>query len=67
LSNRTKAIEQPGAKLTPAIRGWIDNVVVPAMVREWIAREGSENRIANGPKVVAQFEGRDVLSAEAIR
>jgi hypothetical protein len=67
LSNRRKEIEQPEAKLTPEIRGWIDNVIVPAMVREWLTREEHANRVANGPKSVAQFEGRDVLSAEEIR
>lgn len=67
LSNRRKEIDQPEAKLTPEIRGWIDNVIVPAMVREWLTCEEHANRVAKGPKFVAQFEGRDVLSAEEIR
>lgn len=42
-------------------------MIVPAMVREWLTREEHANRVANGPKSVAQFKGRDVLSAEEIR
>ena len=36
----------PGARLDPEVRSWIRNVIVPAMVREYLAEQwkGSANR-----------------------
>ena len=32
--------------LTPELRSWIDNVVAPALVREYVARLECENSLA---------------------
>lgn len=56
-----------GAKLDPNLREWIDRVVVPALVREYIAEHKEPNRVADPARAVRQFEANDRLSAEGIQ
>ena len=35
-----------GKRLDPALKSWLDNVVIPALVREYIADTEKQNRLA---------------------
>lgn len=39
MSERQKELERLGAKLDPALKGWIDRVIVPGMVRQYLAQK----------------------------
>lgn len=45
MATAPKLVSSQSALLDQQVRSWIDNVIVPAMVREFLARSGS-----NGPK-----------------
>jgi hypothetical protein len=66
VTEQQKELERLGAKIKPAVRSWVDNVIVPALVEEWLAQEGSANRLAVTPQGVAQFESSELLSAEGV-
>lgn len=38
MTGRQKELERLGAKLDPALKGWIDRVIVPGMVRQYLSR-----------------------------
>jgi hypothetical protein len=65
LSERQKEIERLGARLDPALRTFIDRVIVPALVREYIADR--QNGLAAGARAVAQSEASNALSAEGVQ
>ena len=46
-SKETAERQRLGAKLSPALRDFVDRVIVPALTREYIAEHGSGNHIAN--------------------
>jgi hypothetical protein len=56
-----------GAKLDPALRDFVDRVIVPALVREYIAEHGTPNQLADSARGVRQFEPKKRLSAEGIQ
>jgi hypothetical protein len=56
-----------GAKLDPALRDIVDRVIVPALVREYIAEHGTPNQLARPARAVRQFEPKKRLSAEGIQ
>lgn len=35
-----------GRKLDPALKSWMDNVIIPALVREYLAEIEKRNRLA---------------------
>lgn len=35
-----------GKRLDPALKSWLDNVVIPALVREYVAETEKHNRLA---------------------
>ena len=35
-----------GKKLNPALKSWLDNVIIPALVREYLAEIEKRNRLA---------------------
>ena len=35
-----------GKKLDPALKSWMDNVIIPALVREYLAEMEKRNRLA---------------------
>ncbi len=35
-----------GKKLNPALKSWLDNVIIPALVREYMADMGKRNNLA---------------------
>ena len=53
--------------LDAEVRSWIRNVVVPAMVSDYIAERGASNNLAEPIKAVPQCEANGRLSAEGIQ
>ena len=35
-----------GKRLDPALKSWLDNVIIPALVREYLAEIEQQNRLA---------------------
>ncbi len=66
MTEEQKELERLGAKIKPVLRSWIDNVIVPSLVDEWLAREKPAYRVAGTPGLVAQFDESKVLSAEEV-
>jgi hypothetical protein len=64
VSNET---EKLGAKLDPEVRSWIKNVIVPAMVCEFMAEHSSPNSLAKPIALVPQCKANGRLSAEGIQ
>ena len=44
-SARAGAAKHP-AKLNPALKSWLDNVIIPALVREYLAEIKNRNQLA---------------------
>ncbi len=42
-TNRTSGL---GKRLDPAVKSWMDNVIIPALVREYLAEIERRNRLA---------------------
>ena len=66
MTEQQKKIERLGAKLDPDLRGFINSVLVPMLVREYITRHGSGIDIARPTRAVPQFQSDTKLSAERI-
>jgi hypothetical protein len=66
VTEQQKEIERLGAKIDPAVRSWIDNVIVPSLVDEWLAREDSAKCPTEVPRGVVQFDRSKMLSAEEV-
>jgi hypothetical protein len=64
---RQNEIDRLGARLDPEVRSWITNVIVPAMVREYVAKHEIPNTLAEPIVDVPQCEENVRLSAEGIR
>ena len=48
-----------GKKLNPALKSWLDNVIIPALVREYLAEIKEQNRLATtGLSEVTSDKGR---------
>jgi hypothetical protein len=60
---RTK---RPGAQLDPALREFLDAVVIPALVKAYLLENGGENRLAIMPDDVTHSDSRDSTSAEGV-
>ena len=39
MTERQKEIERLGARLDPALKGWIDRVIVPGLVRQYLMQK----------------------------
>ena len=37
-----------GKQLDPALKSWLDNVIIPALVRQYVAETERSNRLAAG-------------------
>lgn len=48
-----------GKKLDPALKSWLDNVIIPALVREYLAEIEQRNRLAtsSGSEVTSDKDG----------
>lgn len=48
-----------GKRLDPDLKSWLDNVIIPALVREYVAEIKQQNRLAiTGPSEVTSDKGR---------
>jgi hypothetical protein len=59
--------KRPAPPVDAEVRSWIDHVLVPAMVDEWLAEHNGANRVAGRLQAVAQSERNSSLSAEGIQ
>jgi len=66
-SERQTERRRLGAKLDPKLREWIDRVIVPALVREYIAEHKHSDYVADPKRAVRQFQSNERLSAEGIQ
>lgn len=57
-----KATEAP--RLHPALKEFLDVVVIPALVKAYLLENGDENRLALVPNDVQHFPSRKSVSAE---
>jgi len=65
VSELQKQADRLGARLSPDLREFVDRVIVPALLREYLAEKKAENPIAATPQSVADSARR--LSAEGIQ
>ncbi len=56
-----------GARLDPEVRAWIQNVIVPAMMRDYIEEHGNANSLAESIAAMPQCEANGRFSAEGIQ
>ena len=66
MSEQQRELERLRAKVKPVIQSWIDNVIVPSLIAEWLARDESAKSLARSSSAVAQFEPAKVVSAEEV-
>jgi hypothetical protein len=62
----SKARSQKG-QLDPAFREFLDTVVIPALVKDYLLQCERENRLALVPEVVTEFGAEDSASAEGVQ
>ena len=67
VTERKNEIDRLGARLDPEVRSWVKNVIVPAMVREYVAEHEITNTLAEPIAAVPQCEENVRLSAEGIQ
>jgi hypothetical protein len=50
-----------GKRLNPALKSWMDNVIIPALVREYLAEIEMRNRLATtgGSEVTSDKDGKE--------
>lgn len=51
-----------GKKLDPALKSWMDNVIIPALVREYLAELEKRNRLATAgnSEVTSDKDGNEL-------
>jgi hypothetical protein len=67
VTERQNEKDRNGARLDTEVRSWIKNVIVPAMVREYVAEHDITNTLAEPIAAVPQCEENIRLSAEGIQ
>jgi hypothetical protein len=55
-----------GAQLDPALKEFLDVVVIPALVKEYLLEHERENRLALVPDGVTHSAANDSASAEGV-
>jgi hypothetical protein len=66
-TERQKEIGGLGSQLDPEVCSWIRNVIVPAMVSEYIAQHDAPNSLAEPTVAMPQCGANGRLSAEGIQ
>ena len=65
MTEQQKELERLGSRIkSSSVKSWIDNVIVPSLVDEWLAHEKSAKCLEDTEVAVAQCERSTVLSAE---
>jgi len=62
----TLSTQELGARLSHDVREWVDRVIVPALMREYLAEETARNCLAKFAEPVRHSEP-DALSSEEVR
>jgi hypothetical protein len=65
-TERQKRIDELGARIDPNLRDFIDAVIVPILVRDYVAQRANGIHIAKPIRAVPQFQPDAKLSAERI-
>ena len=52
------------SRLTPELKAWLDSVIVPALVREYIARLKAEKSLASESEPTVEFASAHAAIAE---
>lgn len=60
-------VNRSGTQLDPALKGFLDAVLVPALVKEYLAELERENRLALVPEGVTESVPLHSASAEGVR
>ncbi len=55
------------SKLSPEIRSWIDNCIVPILVKEYLTEMKMETKLAVGSRSVAQFATDGTTPSEVVQ
>jgi len=55
------------SELDPALKEFLDLVVIPALVKEYLQEHERENRLALVPESVTHFASNDSASAEGVQ
>lgn len=58
---------QAGGRLSPAVRSWLDNVVVPALVREYLAEVKGQEVACAEAEPVASSAVTEPATAEVVK
>ncbi len=53
-TERKKRLELLGARIDPALKGWIDRVIVPGLVRQYLQQKGATLKFRDVPHSPAQ-------------
>ncbi len=56
--------EKPLAALSPELKAWADGVIVPALMRAWLAQHGPDKDLAPGEGDVVECAASSTASAE---
>lgn len=67
MTERHKKNDGPGARLDPALKEFLDAVVIPALVKEYLSEHARENRLALVPQGVTQSVATHSASAEGVQ
>jgi hypothetical protein len=62
-----KRARSRGARLDPALREFLDTIVIPALVKEYVREYERENRLALSPQVVQHFTSEELSSTKRVR
>ena len=54
------------AQLDPALKEFLDLIVIPALVKEYLREHECQNRLALVPEGVTHFAAKDSASAEGV-
>lgn len=49
MTEREKRVELLGSKIDPALKSWIDRVIVPGLVREFVSRAQEAESLPEPP------------------
>jgi len=55
MSTALKFVRESAQRIDPELKSWIDNVIVPSLVREFLAGQAKEEAVPR-PQIVAKCE-----------
>ena len=65
MATALKFVRESGTGIDPEVKSWIDNVIVPALVREYLTETQRENSaLASETRIVAECGANSAATAE---